>query len=79
MAMFTGRHFQSGEHRGGGFDSGSLSSEVERTSIACLPPIGRPNVADPGEHLVGHRIDERIDLAHIYAAIWKMPSRLTSS
>ena len=41
MGMFTGRHFQSGEHRGGGFDSGSLRSEVERTSIARLPPMAR--------------------------------------
>jgi len=30
-----------------------------------------PKVADAGEDRVGRWIDERIDLAHIYAEIWK--------
>jgi hypothetical protein len=50
---------------------GSLQQRVERTAIACLQPIARPNVADAGQDRVGHWIDERIDLAHIYAEIWK--------
>jgi len=47
------------------------SSEPSRIVIACVQPMARPKVADAGEDRVGHWIDERIDLAHIYAQIWK--------
>ena len=61
--------------------SNPAPSQQARANFDRAPAAdgARPNVADPGKHLVGHWIDERIDLAHIYAEIWKMRSRLTSS
>jgi hypothetical protein len=48
-----------------------LQERVERPAIACPQPIARPKVADARRRPVGRWIDERIDLAHIYAEIWK--------
>ena len=57
--------------------SNPAPSQQARANFDRVPAAGR--AAEPGEHLVGHWIAERIDLAHIYAEIWNMRSRLTSS
>jgi hypothetical protein len=55
---------------GAGIDPYRHAGSDERAN-AFLEIAGRTTVADAGQDRVGHWIDERIDLAHIYAEIWK--------